>query len=57
MDLGRQLANSHDISTKVSLMFRKRAEIAQRNLNASLKKAWEGSGVGQAKEPVPVGPS
>ena len=49
MDIGRQLASSHDISSKVSLVLRKRAEIAQRNLNGALKKAYEESGVGQQK--------
>ncbi len=49
MDIGRQLASSHDISSKVSLVLRKRAEIAQRNLNEALKEAYEESGVGQQK--------
>jgi pimeloyl-ACP methyl ester carboxylesterase len=53
MDIGHQLANSQDISTKVSLMFRKRAEIAQRNLNESLKSAYEASGAGQRKSELP----
>jgi pimeloyl-ACP methyl ester carboxylesterase len=53
MDIGHQLASSQDISTKVSLVFRKRAEVAQRNLNDSLKKAYEGSGLGHQKPDTP----
>jgi pimeloyl-ACP methyl ester carboxylesterase len=49
MDIGRQLASSHDISTKVSLVLRKRSELAQRHFNDALKKAYEESGVGQQK--------
>jgi pimeloyl-ACP methyl ester carboxylesterase len=52
MDIGHQLASSHDISTKVALVWRKRAEIAQRNLNDSLKKAWDASRLGQPKADV-----
>ncbi|MFN9032050.1 MAG: DUF3141 domain-containing protein [Betaproteobacteria bacterium] len=46
MDIGRQLANSHDIGAKVSLLFRKRAEIAQRNLTEALKDASANSDLG-----------
>jgi pimeloyl-ACP methyl ester carboxylesterase len=49
MDIGRQLASSHDISTKVSLVLRKRADIAQRHFSEALKKAYEESGVGRQK--------
>jgi pimeloyl-ACP methyl ester carboxylesterase len=49
MDIGHQLANSHDLSTKVSLLMRKRAEVAQRNLNDSLRKAYEASGLADGK--------
>ncbi len=49
MDIGHQLAHSHDISTKVSLVYRKRAEIAQRNLSDALKKSYEHSGIGRQK--------
>jgi pimeloyl-ACP methyl ester carboxylesterase len=49
MDIGHQLARSQDISTKVSLVFRKRAEVAQRNLSDALRKAYEESGVGHVK--------
>ncbi len=49
MDIGHQLARSQDISTKVSLVFRKRAEVAQRNLNDALRKAYEEGGVGHMK--------
>jgi len=52
MDIGHQLASSHDISTKVSLVFRKRAEIAQRNLNEALKKGYEASGLAEQKANV-----
>ncbi|MGZ8273589.1 MAG: DUF3141 domain-containing protein [Burkholderiaceae bacterium] len=50
MDIGHQLASSHEISTKVSLVFRKRSEIAQKHLNEALKKAYGDSGVGQRKD-------
>src|SRR5512135_2126192 len=49
MDIGHQLASSHDISTKVSLVFRKRSELAQRHFNDTLKKAYEESELGQQK--------
>jgi pimeloyl-ACP methyl ester carboxylesterase len=52
MDIGHQLASSHDISTKVSLVFRKRAEIAQRHLNESLRNAYEASGLGETRADV-----
>ena len=55
MDIGHQLARSQDISTKVSLVFRKRAEVAQRNLNDALRKAYEESGVGHMKPDIAVG--
>jgi hypothetical protein len=38
MDIGRQLASSQDVSTKVSLVFRKRAEVAQRNLRSAASR-------------------
>jgi pimeloyl-ACP methyl ester carboxylesterase len=49
MDVGRQLASSHDISTKVSLVLRKRSELAQRHFSEALKKAYEESGLNQQK--------
>ncbi len=52
MDIGQQLARSQDISTKVSLVLRKRAEIAQRHLTESLKKVYDESGVGHIKPDV-----
>jgi pimeloyl-ACP methyl ester carboxylesterase len=47
MDIGQQLAHSQDISNKVALVWRKRAEIAQRNYAAALKSAYEGSGLAE----------
>ena len=47
MDIGRQLAHSHDISNKVALVYRKRAETAQRNLATALKTAYEQSGLAE----------
>jgi pimeloyl-ACP methyl ester carboxylesterase len=52
MDIGRQLASSQDISTKVSLVFRKRAEVAQRNLTKQLTKAYEDGVAGQKADQV-----
>ncbi len=47
MDIGRQLAKSHDLSTKVSLVFQKRAKIAQEQLTETVKKAYEENGVAE----------
>src|SRR5437762_1737417 len=47
MDIGHQLAHSHDISTKVSLVFRKRAKTAQDNFTEQLKRAFEENTVGE----------
>ncbi len=52
MDIGNQLANSQEISTKVSLVLRKRAETAQRNYSDALKKAYEASGFAQPQAAV-----
>ena len=45
MDIGRQLASSQDLFTKVSLVFQKRAKIAQEQFAESVKKAYEENGV------------
>ncbi|HVO89301.1 MAG TPA: DUF3141 domain-containing protein, partial [Casimicrobiaceae bacterium] len=45
MDIGRQLAHSHDISTKVSLVFNKRAKIAQERFAADIQKAFDQNGI------------
>ena len=45
MDIGRQLAHSHDISTKVSLVYQKRAKIAQDHFSDAVKGAYEKYGV------------
>jgi pimeloyl-ACP methyl ester carboxylesterase len=45
--MGRQLAESHDISTKVSLLFQKRAKIAEAQFRERLKKAYEANGIGR----------
>ncbi len=47
MDIGQQLSRSHDISTKVSMLFRKRAQTAQEQFTENLKKAYEENGVGE----------
>ncbi len=41
MDIGRQLAHSQDISTKVSILLQKRLKIAQDQYTDSLKRAYE----------------
>jgi pimeloyl-ACP methyl ester carboxylesterase len=55
MDIGRQLAHSQDISNKVSVVFQKRAKIAQQQFAEQLKKAYDVSGV--AAQPGGAGPS
>jgi len=45
MDIGRQLAHSQDISTKVSLVFQKRAKLAQERYIEALRKGYEQHGV------------
>jgi pimeloyl-ACP methyl ester carboxylesterase len=47
MDIGRQLAKSHDISTKVSLVFQKRVKIAHEHFTEQVKKAYDDNGVGE----------
>jgi pimeloyl-ACP methyl ester carboxylesterase len=47
MNIGHQLAHSHDISTKVSLVFQKRTKIAQDNFTGQLKGALEKNDVGE----------
>ena len=47
MDIGRQLASSQDISTKVALVFQKRAKIAQDRLGERLRKAYDANGIGE----------
>ena len=49
MDIGHQLTRSHDLSTKVSLVWRKRLEAAQRNFNQTLQNAWATSGLEEPK--------
>src|SRR5438045_738825 len=41
MDIGRQLSRSKDISTKVSVLFQKRAKIAQEHFAEQMQKAVE----------------
>jgi hypothetical protein len=41
MDIGRQLSRSQDTSTKVSVLFRKRAKVAQEHFAAQLQEAVE----------------
>ena len=47
MDIGRQFASSHDLSTKVSLVFQKRAKIAQQRFAEAVKAAYEENGVAE----------
>ncbi|HKU86802.1 MAG TPA: DUF3141 domain-containing protein [Casimicrobiaceae bacterium] len=47
MDIGRQMASSQDLSTKVSLVFQKRAKIAQAQFAETVKKAYEENGVAE----------
>jgi pimeloyl-ACP methyl ester carboxylesterase len=46
MDIGRQLAHSQDISTKVSVLFQKRAKLAQERFAEQLKEAYGRNGIG-----------
>ena len=41
MNIDRQLSRSQDISTKVSLLFQKRAKIAHEHFNEQLQQALE----------------
>ena len=45
MDMGRQLAHSQDISTKVSILFQKRVKTAQERFTEQLRNAYEDHGV------------
>ena len=45
-DVGRQLARSQDISTKGSILFKKRTQTAQEQFTAQLKNAYEENDVG-----------
>jgi pimeloyl-ACP methyl ester carboxylesterase len=47
MDIGRQLADSQELATKVSLVFQKRAKIAQDRFTGELQKAFTENGVGE----------
>src|SRR5689334_21028686 len=40
MDAGTQLARSQDISTKVSVVFQKRAKLAQERFAERVREAW-----------------
>src|SRR5512135_3223163 len=52
MDTGTQLARSQDISTKVSLVFQKRAKLAQERFAERLRRAYS-ENVAEAKPPTP----
>ena len=45
MDIGRQMARSQDVATKVAVLFRKRTQIAQEQLTTRLKQAYDENGV------------
>ena len=58
MDMGRQLAHSQDISTKVSILFQKRVKTAQERFTEQLKSAYEDNGVaGMLANPASVATS
>jgi len=44
-DIGRQLSRSQDISTKVAILFQKRAQVAREKLGEALRKAYEDNGI------------
>jgi pimeloyl-ACP methyl ester carboxylesterase len=46
MDTGTQLARSQDISTKISVVFQKRAKLAQERFAERVRKAWAEGDVG-----------
>jgi pimeloyl-ACP methyl ester carboxylesterase len=52
MDTGTQLARTQDISTKVSLVFQKRAKLAQERFSERVRKTFSDSVAG-AKTPMP----
>jgi hypothetical protein len=41
MEIGRQLSRSQDISTKVPILFQKRAKVAQEHFTEQLQKALD----------------
>jgi pimeloyl-ACP methyl ester carboxylesterase len=47
MNIDRQLSRSQDIATKVSLVFQKRAKIAQQKFADELKRAYDDNGIGE----------
>jgi len=47
MDVGHQLAQSQDISTKVAMVFQKRAKTAQEHFTEQLKGAFEANEIGR----------
>ena len=53
MAMGRQLAKSQDISNKVSIVFNKRAQVAQQNFSQQLKDAYQTSGLTTVPKNVP----
>ena len=44
-DIGRQLARSQDLSTKVAILYQKRAQVAQEKLAEALRHAYEVNGI------------
>jgi len=47
MDIGHQLARSHDISTKLSLVYQKRVRVAQERFAEAMKAAYESNGAAE----------
>ena len=47
MNTDRTLAQSHDIATKVALLFRKRAEVAQAQFTERLAQASDDNDIGE----------
>src|SRR5436309_4192303 len=45
MDIGHQMARSQDVATKVAVLFKKRAQIAQEEFTEQLKRAYDADGI------------
>ncbi len=52
MDATKQVARSHDISTKVSLVLQRRVKLAQNRFNERLQKAYADNVAGLVKQPA-----
>ena len=52
MDIGRQLSRSQDIATKVSVLFQKRAKLAQEHFTAQLQSAIDNNNLSALAHPA-----